>query len=95
MNMAINEIGKIGKGRKPHSARPTHPILVAYVEQKKRFFGFSSGKFSSVAPSRADLLRLFVSNVHLFQLESKPSDRVLFDLPRTRVHNSPVRRRPL
>ncbi len=38
-------------GKKPHLARPTCPILVAYIcGIKKSFFGFSSGKFSSAAP---------------------------------------------
>jgi hypothetical protein len=43
-----------------------------------------ANQLATRASGRADMPKLFVSDVHLFQLESRTNDRVLFDVTRMR-----------
>ena len=50
MNMVFDKIGNRGSWEIAQSAQPAHTILAVYLEPK-RFFFFSSRKFSSAAPT--------------------------------------------
>jgi hypothetical protein len=57
MNMAFDEMGKIGKGgswEKAIFGAAHSPSFGCVRGTEKSFFGFSSGKFSSAAPSVAE-----------------------------------------
>jgi hypothetical protein len=52
MNMVFDKIGKGGSWEKAQSAWLVRTILVVYVEPKRFYFWFSSGKFFiSAAPT--------------------------------------------